>query len=208
MPSITVRGKIPALFRTNRTAPVLARVLLVCMAVLSNTQGFNMAYISSENLRTGMVVAHNLLDQNRKVLLQAGVALGKSHIQALRSLGIKGLEIRGNSHQQLPVPHAIGTAHNSRHKNREEGIPAARKQSATTTSSTGKPVLETLRVTRAAPPLLQPALDPLVARQTKTILNELLKGTAIKKDSAVAAVIRLCAIRILHAKTVKKQTPV
>ena len=168
-----------------------------------------MAYISSENLCAGMVVARNLLDRNRRVLLQAGVALSKSHIQALRSLGIEGLEIRSsNHHQHLSAPPSSGAAHEPGHTV-EEGVVSATQthkqpNSLDSSAATGKSIFEALRVTRAATKPLQPTVEPLVAQQADTLLNELLKGTAIKEDSAVAAVIKLCTIRHLHKKKKKK----
>ncbi len=164
-----------------------------------------MAYITTENLSSGMVVAHKLLDRDRRVLLRAGVALSESHIQALRSLGIAGLEIRSNHHQNAPVPRSVSSCH--LRCSTEEGAVSHEKAAPLRDSFTpraNKPVLEALRVTRTASKPLQPKLEPLIAKQTETIVNDLLKGTQIREDSAVAAVIRLCTIRALCTKNRQK----
>ncbi len=167
-----------------------------------------MAYITTENLRPGMVVARRLLDQNQRVLLQAGIALGRSHIQALRSLGIAGVEIRGSfRHSPAPPPADSPLSYQPRKKKvlsfPYEQYVISRSSAAPAVSQ--KPLPDILRVTRAATRPLRPKPEPLVAKQSAIILNRLLKGTGIKENSAVASVIKLCAIRVLQAKCAKKQ---
>ncbi len=164
-----------------------------------------MAYVTTENLCSGMVVARKLLDRNQRVLLRAGVALSESHIQALRSLGIKGLEIRGNRCQSDFARHPVNSGHPV-HTAEGGAFSVLREKavSSSITPETGKPVLEALRITRAASKPLQPKLEPLIAKQTEIILKELLKESPVKENSAIAAVVRLCAIRILHTKKRQK----
>ncbi len=164
-----------------------------------------MAYVTTQNLCAGMVVARNLLDRNQRVLLRAGVALSESHIRALHSLGVAGLEIRGGH-----VPSPLFPA------GREGGVqPSARQESAATASTPEKErpariesTLRTLQVTRPASKPLRPKLEPVMARQSEALLNHLLEGTAVKRDSALAAVVQLCTLRLLRAKSVKDQTSV
>ncbi len=165
-----------------------------------------MAYVTIENLCSGMVVARKLLDHNQRVLLPSGIALTEPHIQSLRSLGVKGLEIR-SSYQKVSATRSVSFNH-SRHTTNNNHIPLSQEQlysrSTSTVSPPGKPAVETLRVTRATTQPLRPRLEPVIAKQTNAILTELLKGTGIKDDSAVVSVIRLCTIRALLAKNRQK----
>ncbi len=150
-----------------------------------------MAYIKIENLCSGMIMGRKLLDRNRRLLLPAGIALTRHHIQALRSLGIKGVEIRGGSQRQKQLtPPPVPAAHAPTRQNRSKPAKA--------TTTLAKPVLEALQVNRPATKPLKVQLEPCIARQTRALLNELLKNTAIDKNSGVASVVKLCAIRVLR----------
>ncbi len=165
-----------------------------------------MAYVTTQNLCAGMVVARNLLDRNQRILLRAGVALSESHIKALRSLGIAGLEIRG-SHTPLTGPTPSANPPSSATAAPRDPLHNA-KPAAQGNRAKIENTLQTLQVTRAASKPLRPKLEPVMARQSEVLLDHLLEGTPIKRNSAVAAVIQMYTLRLLRMKSVKKQTPV
>ncbi len=170
-----------------------------------------MAYVTTQNLCAGMVVARNLLDRNQRVLLRAGVALSESHIRALRSLGIAGLEIRGLPPGSLPAAPPSPSRNESRPSS---AVPAADRESTRSSAKTGtnaakvESTLQTLRVTRAPSKPLRPKLEPVMAKQSEALVNHMLAGTSIRQDSALAAVIQLCALRLLRSKNVKERTSI
>ena len=163
-----------------------------------------MAYVTTQNLCAGMVVARNLLDRNQRVLLRAGVALSEAHIRALRSLGVAGLEIRSGHSPSLTPPVTTGNPIPVGRQPSTDATQPKRKVPLTKIEST----LQTLQVTRTASKPLRPRLEPAMARQSEALLNHLLEGTSVARDSALAAVVRLCALRLLRTKNVKDQTPV
>ncbi len=165
-----------------------------------------MAFVTTQNLCAGMVVARNLLDRNQRILLKAGVALSESHIRALHSLGIPGLEIRGLPYSTTPVP-AARSSHTasiqaSKPEPRTPAKPRVTKDQAKIEST-----LRTLKVTRTASKPLRPRPEPAIASQSEALMNHLLKGTSIARDSALATVVQLYTLRLLRMKSVKKQAP-
>jgi len=161
-----------------------------------------MAYVNTEDLRAGMIVARKLLDHNQRVLLQAGVALSRIHIQALHSMDVPGLDIRvGNYIHTLPSQNSVSTIPVETPSSNE--MPNF-GQPATTSSNNSQAAIKTLRVTRATSNLLKSIPDPLTTRQVNMVLQELLKGTRIKTNTALAEVVKICAFRILSAKDRQK----
>ncbi|GEM_PF-2483195 len=159
-----------------------------------------MAYITTDNLSVGMVVARKLIGRNGRILLNAGVALGDSHIQALRSLGVKGLEIRSVRPPHATVPHSSGPTPSSSETEGDIACSAPLSGPGSRSPVVEKPVSRVLHVTRAPSRPLTPVVEPQIARQTDIVVGEMLKGTAITKNSAIAAVVRLYTLRLLHSR--------
>ncbi len=150
-----------------------------------------MTYILTDSLRPGMVVARKLTGNNNRVLLRAGVALSETHIRALRSLGIRGVEIRGaapyvtrlplrsaNEPQLKPPVTKIERPQITRGERANGNKNPARPDSD---SSQGQPATQT-------------------ARRTEALANAVLQGTGVAPDSGLALVVRRCAIRIMRSR--------
>ena len=158
-----------------------------------------MTYITTDSLRPGMVVARKLTGRNDRVLLRAGVALSETHIHALHSLGIRGLEIRGSGHwySSTPLSGDLGPPPVTPPEVQQSGTTPQQPEKITTRRSDAGQSLQqepgTARIGGREP-------EPLVAQQTDILTSAVLEGTGIKSDSALAQVVRLCATRVLQTR--------
>lgn len=144
-----------------------------------------MAFLDINDVRAKMVLASDVLSQDRRILLRAGVRLSPKHIAALKAMGFQRLEIttarnvyRENHPEQPPQPPAP-VAHTP--------IPAAKVEA----------VVQTLKVSRPPAEPLQP--DPVLQQQTDAILKNLLAATKSKAPAtSIAEVLRRATMRVIR----------
>ncbi|HFC53255.1 MAG TPA: hypothetical protein ENJ43_02355 [Gammaproteobacteria bacterium] len=156
-----------------------------------------MTYIATDDLRPGMVVGRRLTGRNNRVLLRAGVALSETHIHALRSLGIPGLEIRGCTkvYSRTLLQRAPGSRSAP---DPQPPVVITPQQKGNTAPQRHNDHPRQPGPTSDGVSRKEPA--PLLTRQTDILTSAVLEGTGIKSDSALAQVVRLCANRILQSK--------
>ncbi len=156
-----------------------------------------MTYVLTDNLRPGMVVARRLTGRNNRVLLRAGVALSETHIHALRSLGIPGLEIRSCAkvYSRTLLQRAPGSRSTP---DAQQPVVITPQRKGNTAPRRDNHHPRQPEPTNEGVSRKEPA--PLLTRQTDILTSAVLEGTGIKSDSALAQVVRLCANRILQSK--------
>lgn len=145
-----------------------------------------MAFLDINDVRPKMVLASDVLSQDRRILLRAGVRLTGKHITALKAMGYLRLEITTarklyqDSHpDQIQLQPAQIVKPN---------IPPARIEA----------VVKTLKVNRPPAEPLQSEPDPILEQQTDAILKSLFASTKTKAPAAsMAEVLRRATMRII-----------
>ena len=143
-----------------------------------------MAFLDINDVRAKMVLASDVLSQDRRILLRAGVRLTQKHLIALKAMGYLRLEITTarklyqDSHPdqiQLQPAQIV-----------KPDIPPARVEA----------VVKTLKVSKPPAEPLQP--DPILAQQTDAILKSLFASTRTQAPAAsMAEVLRRATMRII-----------
>ena len=143
-----------------------------------------MAFLDINDVRPKMVLASDVLSQDRRILLRAGVRLSEKHITALKALGYLRLEITtARKLYEESHPDQIRLEPTEIVK---PNIPPARI----------KAVVKTLEVSKPAAEPLQP--DPILQQQTDAILKNLFASTKTQAPAAsMAEVLRRATIRVI-----------
>jgi len=143
-----------------------------------------MAFLDINDVRPKMVLASDVLSQDRRILLRAGVRLSEKHITALKAMGYLRLEITTarklyeESHPDQIQLHPTEMV--------KPDIPPARI----------KAVVKTLEVSRPPTEPLQP--DPILQQQTDAILKNLFASTKTQAPAAsIAEVLRRATMRVI-----------
>ncbi|MDH5184242.1 MAG: hypothetical protein OEX12_10165 [Gammaproteobacteria bacterium] len=148
-----------------------------------------MAFLDINDVRAKMVLASDVLSQDRRILLRAGVRLTQKHIVALKAMGYLRLEITTarnlyrDSHPDHIEPQPAEVL--------KPNIPPARIEA----------VVKTLEVSRPPTEPLQP--DPVLLQQTDAILKSLFANNKTKAPAAsMAEVLRRATMRIIKESKV------
>ena len=144
-----------------------------------------MAFLDINDVRPKMVLASDVLSQDRRILLRAGVRLSQRHIEALKAMGYLRLEIttarkvyRENHPEQIEPKAAEAV---------NPHIPPAKIEA----------VVQTLKVNKPPAEPLQP--DPVLQQQTDAILKNLLASTKSKAPAtSIAEVLRRATMRVIR----------
>jgi len=143
-----------------------------------------MAFLDINDVRPKMVLASDVLSQDRRILLRAGVRLSEKHITALKAMGYLRLEIttaRKLYEESHPDQIQLQPAEIVK-----PDIPPARI----------KAVVKTLEVSRPPAEPLQP--DPILQQQTDAILKNLFASTKTQAPAAsMAEVLRRATMRVI-----------
>ena len=145
-----------------------------------------MAFLDINDIRPKMVLASDVLSQDRRILLRAGVRLTEKHIVALKALGYLRLEIT-----------TARNLYNETHPDQIEqqtaevikpNIPPAKIEA----------VVKTLEVSKPPAEPLEPKPDPVLQQQTDAILKNLFASTKTQAPAAsMAEVLRRATIRVI-----------
>lgn len=143
-----------------------------------------MAFLDINDVRPKMVLASDVLSQDRRILLRAGVRLSEKHITALKAMGYLRLEITtARKLYEESHPDQIQLQPTEMVK---PDIPPARI----------KAVVKTLEVSRPPAEPLQP--DPILQQQTDAILKNLFASTKTQAPAAsMAEVLRRATMRVI-----------
>ncbi|MBD3671628.1 MAG: hypothetical protein HUJ29_12735 [Gammaproteobacteria bacterium] len=144
-----------------------------------------MAFLDINDVRPNMVLAGDILSQDRRILLRAGVRLNARHLKALKAMGYQRLEITTarhayrDSHPEQNEPHV--------NKTQKPDIPPAKIEA----------VVKTLSVSKPSSKPLEP--DPVLRQQTDAILKELFASSKSSAPAAsIAEVLRRATMRIIQ----------
>ena len=143
-----------------------------------------MAFLDINDVRPKMVLASDVLSQDRHILLRAGVRLSEKHITAIKAMGYLRLEITtARKLYEESHPDQIQLQPTEMVK---PDIPPARI----------KAVVKTLEVSRPPAEPLQP--DPILQQQTDAILKNLFASTKTQAPAAsMAEVLRRATMRVI-----------
>lgn len=143
-----------------------------------------MAFLDINDVRPNMVLASDILSQDRRILLRAGVRLQERHLTALKAMGYRRLEITTARHvysEQHPDMSAEEKASAVR-----PDIPPAKIEA----------VVKTLTVSKPSSKPLQP--DPVLQQQTDAILKDLFAHSKTRAPAAsIAEVLRRATMRVI-----------
>jgi hypothetical protein len=146
-----------------------------------------MAFYSIEDVTPNMVLAHDILSNDRRILLRAGIKLSAKHINALKALGFKHLEISTNRYQYEETPE-VHIEHEAHAKPRD------------ITPEKVEAVVKTLEV--KLPPSKPLKSDPMLETRSEAVAMELLKtiqNPRIEQNMNIADVIKRAASRVIAA---------
>lgn len=144
-----------------------------------------MAFYNIEDVTPNMVLAHDILSNDRRILLRAGIKLSGKHINALKALGFKQLEISTNRFQYQETPEV--------HIEHEEHA-----KPLDITPEKVEAVVKALEV--KLPPSKPLKSDPIMETRSDAVAMELLKSIQnprIDQNMNIADVIRRAASRVI-----------
>jgi len=144
-----------------------------------------MAFYNIEDVIPNMVLAHDILSQDRRILLRAGIKLSAKHINALKAMGVQHLEISTHRYQyeEIPAVHIEPEQHAKPRDITPEKVEA---------------VVKTLEV--KLPPSQPLKADPFMVTRSEAVTRELLesiRNPRIDQNMNIAEVIRRAAARII-----------
>lgn len=144
-----------------------------------------MAFLDINDVRPNMVLASDILSQDRRILLRAGVRLSERHLTALRAMGFRRLEITTarnvyrEKHPDMQASRPVAGV--------KPDIPPAKVEAVVRTLSVNKPSSEPL----------QP--DPVLQQQTDAILKDLFAHSKSRAPAAsIAEVLRRATMRVIQ----------
>jgi hypothetical protein len=144
-----------------------------------------MAFLDINDVRPNMVLASDILSQDRRILLRAGVRLSERHLTALRAMGYRRLEITTarnvyrDKHPDMQAEHTIQSV--------KPDIPPAKVEA----------VVKTLTVSKPSSEPLQP--DPVLQQQTDAVLKDLFAKSKSRAPAAsIAEVLRRATMRVIQ----------
>lgn len=146
-----------------------------------------MAFYYIEDVIPNMVLAHDILSQDRRILLRAGIKLSAKHINALKALGFKQLEISTNRYQYQETPE-VHIEHDEHAKPKD------------ITPEKVEAVVKTLEV--KLPPSKPLKSDPIMETRSDAVAMELLKSIQnprIAQNMNIAEVLKRAAARVIAA---------
>lgn len=143
-----------------------------------------MAFLDINDVRPNMVLAGDILSQDRRILLRAGVRLSDRHITALKAMGYRRLEIT-----------TARNVYRDKHPDQPPAAPVHVKPDIPPAKVAA--VVKTLSVSKPSSEPLQP--DPVLQQQTDAILKDLFARSKSKAPAAsIAEVLRRATMRVIQ----------